>query len=218
MKKDTIIFDLDGTLLNTLDGLTESFNYTISKFGYEERTKDEIRQFVGNGVLEAINRCVNYKLEEDKQIEALEIFKIYYRKNMKNLSYPYEGIIDLLNFLKEKNYHLAVVSNKYDSAVKSLCNFYFGNTFELTLGESSKIRRKPKPDGILEVINYFSSEKGKTVYIGDSEVDVVTAKNASVDIISVLWGYRSKEALKKSGANCFVKTPLDILKILENND
>ena len=136
---------------------------------------------------------------------------------MYKLTKPYDGIIELLEILKQRNYKLAVVSNKYDLAVKSLCKQYFGNYINVAIGESENIRRKPAPDGILLAIKYLNSTIEKSIFIGDSEVDIKTAENIKIPCISVLWGYRNKELLTNAGGNIFANTPEDIIKIIEKN-
>ena len=215
MKKDTIIFDLDGTLLNSLGDLHACFNAAISNYGYPTRTEEEIKSFVGNGIKRAIEQALPYKIENSELEEIVNYFRNYYRENMYKLTKPYDGIIELLEILKQRNYKLAVVSNKYDLAVKSLCKQYFGNYINVAIGESENIRRKPAPDGILLAIKYLNSTIEKSIFIGDSEVDIKTAENIKIPCISVLWGYRNKELLTNAGGNIFANTPEDIIKIIE---
>lgn len=211
---DTVIFDLDGTLLNTLDDLKEATNFALRECGYPERTLDEIRVFVGNGVETLIRRAVPNLAPEDKIQECLAIFKIYYLHNSQNYTKPYEGIIDLLKTLKKKQFKIGVLSNKFDKAVKRLCEDYFGGLIDVAVGESSTIPPKPSPEGVEEIIKILGSEKNKTVLIGDSETDIQTAKNAGIYSVGVLWGFRSEQALIDAGADELVDTPKSLEYIL----
>ena len=202
MKKYKIaIFDLDGTLLDTLQDLAISTNFALEMSGYPKRTLQEIRSFVGNGIEKLIERAVpeNVSVEERKQ--TLEIFKSHYALHCEDHTAPYEGIPELLDHLIEKKIPIAVVSNKIDFAVQTLCKKYFGNRITVAVGEREGIRRKPYPDSVLEVLDQFGISPKDSVYIGDSEVDVQTAINAGTDIISVTWGFRDRDVLLKMGAN-----------------
>lgn len=204
---DTIIFDLDGTLLNTLDDLREAANFALKECGYPERTIDEIRRFVGNGVEMLIRRAVPDSTPEDKIQECLAIFKIYYLHNSNNYTKPYDGIIDLLKTLKKKGFKIAVLSNKFDKAVKKLCKDYFFGLIDLAVGQSPDVSQKPSPDGIYKIIKELNADKSKTVLIGDSETDAETAQNAEIYFVGVLWGYRDEKTLTKAGAKEFVSSP-----------
>ena len=152
MEKDTIIFDLDGTLLNTLEDLYFSFNYAIESFGYPKRTINEIKSFVGNGIKKAIERALPKAVQEDELNKIIEVFKKYYTNNMYVKTKAYDGIIPLLEELKAKGFKLAVVSNKYDNAVKTLCKNYFGEYIDIAIGEGNGIDKKPDPKGVLKAI------------------------------------------------------------------
>lgn len=216
MKKEinTIIFDLDGTLLNTLDDLHACFNYAIKSFGYPERTLDEIRSFVGNGIKTAIKRALPDSVNEEELEEILEFFRPYYKENMLKLTKPYDGIIELLKDLKKEGYKIAVVSNKYDEEVKELCKNYFGEYIDIAIGESINIRKKPEIDGVLKAIKELNSTLEETIFIGDSDVDIKTAENANIPCISVLWGFRDKNYLEEQGGEIFVNNTKDIEKFL----
>ena len=224
--KQVIIFDLDGTLLNTLYDLYLSFNYAIDRFGYPKRTLEEIKSFVGNGVKRALELSLPEKIDDNKLSEILNVFKEYYTEHMYNNTKSYDGIVDMLEKLKKKGYVLAVLSNKYDKAVKGLCKKYFGDLIEISLGEGNGIRKKPYSDGVFKIlddINMSESHDDKTVfsdkvnviYIGDSEVDIQTAKNAGIYCISVLWGFKSREFLEQNGGKVYAEKPDDIIKIIE---
>ena len=208
-----VIFDLDGTLLNTLEDLHISFNYAIGEFGYPARTEEEIKGFVGNGIKKAIERALPYKVEDNELEQIVSVFKTYYLEHMSEHTMPYNGITDTLKELKAKGYAIGVVSNKYDDAVKALCNKYFCNLVDIAVGEGNGISKKPSPDGVLKVIKELNAKEA--VYAGDSEVDIETAKNAGLPCISVLWGFKDKEFLINNGAEIFAETPKDIIKIIE---
>ncbi len=215
MDKDTIIFDLDGTLLNTLEDLHACFNYAIELCGYPKRSLSEIRNFVGNGIKKAIERALPKGTSEEEIDKVIIIFKKYYQEHMTEYTKPYNGIIELLEELKEKGYKIGVVSNKYDKAVKALCKDYFGDLVQTAIGESKEIEKKPNPNGVLKAIKEVNSTVERTIYVGDSEVDIQTAKNANVPCISVLWGFKDKEFLEANGGYIFAKVPEDIIKIIE---
>ena len=217
MKIDTVIFDLDGTLLNTLDDLHACFNHAIKTFGYPERSIEEIRSFVGNGIKKAIERALPYKIKDEELEKIVEYFRDYYKEHMFELTKAYDGILELLKELKEKGYKLAVVSNKYDMAVKNLVKHYFGEYIDVAVGEGLGINKKPSSDGTLKAINELNSNIENCIFIGDSDVDIETAKNVGIPCISVLWGFRDKEFLKSRGGEIFVKEPKDIIKIIEKN-
>ena len=215
MEKDTIIFDLDGTLLNTLEDLYISFNYAIESFGYPKRTINEIKSFVGNGIKKAIERALPKAIQEDELNKIIGVFKTYYTNNMYVKTKAYDGILPLLEELKDKGFQLAVVSNKYDSAVKNLCKEYFDGYIDIAIGEGNGIEKKPDPKGVLKSIKELNSTKEKSIYIGDSEVDIQTAQNAGIPCISVLWGFKDKEFLTNNGAKIFAEKPKDIIEIIE---
>ena len=213
-----VIFDLDGTLLNTLGDLYISFNYAIEKFGYSKRTMDEIKSFVGNGIKKAIERALPHRVSDEELHRIVEEFKKYYIEHMNEHTVPYDGVIDMLNELNEKGYRIAVVSNKYDDAVKMLCKKYFSNLVEIAIGENKDVNKKPAKDGILKVLNELKAgeiNENNVIYVGDSEVDIETAKNSNIPCISVLWGFKEKWFLKASGAKVFAEKPNDIIKIIE---
>ena len=194
-KYKTVIFDLDGTLLNTLDDLRDSTNFALSRFAYPERTLSEVRSFVGNGIGKLIERALPYDVTTSEYDAVLAEFKAHYATNCNNKTKAYDGIYALLDHLKSNGIKLAVVSNKVDSAVKELCARYFSGYFEVAVGEKSGICRKPAPDSVFAAMQTLGAEKASTVYIGDSEVDIETAKNAGIDLIAVSWGFRDREVL-----------------------
>lgn len=210
--KKIVIFDLDGTLLNTLDDLADSTNYALSKFGYPTRTIEEVRQFVGNGVAKLIERAIPDGKNNSNFEKCLAIFKENYAQNMYNKTAPYNGIIEMLSNLKSKGIKIAVVSNKFDLAVKELCKKYFEGFIDFATGENEAlgIKKKPAPDTVISVLTEFNFAPEDAVYVGDSDVDIMTAKNSHMPCISVTWGFRDEKFLLKSGATILINAPSEI--------
>lgn len=204
---DTLIFDLDGTLLDTLCDLCESTNYALKECNFPERDLNEIKSFIGNGVEMLIKRAVPENTSEEKIQECLSLFKIHYLHNSRNLTKPFKGIIETLKKLKKKGFKTAVLSNKFDKAAKKLCDDYFCGLIDITVGESYDTPPKPSPEGVFKILEILNSDKNKTIMIGDSEVDIQTAKNAGIYSIGVLWGYRSEKILTASGADELIDSP-----------
>lgn len=202
-----VIFDMDGTLLNTLCDLADATNYALAECGYPTRTDKEVRSFIGNGVEMLIRRAVPQNTPEDKIQECLGIFKIYYMHNSHNKTKPYDGIIELLTNLKRKGFKIGVVSNKFDKAVKKLCDEYFCGLIDVATGESETIPKKPNPAGVLKTIQELNANPEQTVLVGDSDVDIQTAKNAKIASIGVIWGYRDEQVLIDAGADELVDSP-----------
>ena len=218
MKKKIVIFDLDGTLLNTLEDLKNSTNYALSCLNYPTKTIDEICQFVGNGVAKLIERAIPDGKDNPDFQQCLETFKNHYSKNMYNKTAPYNKIPQMLKTLKQKGYITAVVSNKFDMAVKELCSKYFPDLIDFAAGENEAcgIRKKPAPDTVLKVLEKFNLTNNEAVYVGDSDVDIMTAKNSRMPCISVTWGFRNREFLTKHDAEIIIDSPDEIIDILEN--
>lgn len=214
MKYNTIIFDLDGTLLNTLDDLRDSLNFALTKHGYEPRTMEDVRRFVGNGVGKLVERALPIHITEEESQNCLATFKEHYKQNMQNKTRPYDGIMELLLDLNRFGYKLAIVSNKFDNAVKELAKEYFGDIFDVAIGESSTVKRKPAPDSIFAAINELGTDISKTIFVGDSETDVQTAKNAGLNFIGVTWGFRTREVLRNEGADYLIDTPKELLCLI----
>ena len=210
--KKIVIFDLDGTLLNTLDDLADSTNYALSKFGYPTRTIEEVRQFVGNGVAKLIERAIPDGKNNSNFEKCLSIFKENYAQNMYNKTAPYNGIIEMLSNLKSKGIKIAVVSNKFDLAVKELCKKYFEGFIDFAAGENEAqgINKKPAPDTVLSVLRKFSFSPEDAIYVGDSDVDIMTAKNSKMPYISVTWGFRDEKFLLENGATILINAPSEI--------
>ena len=210
--KKAVIFDLDGTLLNTLDDLADSTNYALSRFGYPTRTIEEVRQFVGNGVAKLIERAIPEGKNNPNFEKCLAIFKENYAQNMYNKTAPYNGIIEMLSNLKSKGIKIAVVSNKFDLAVKELCKKYFEGFIDFAAGENEAqgIKKKPAPDTVISVLNEFNFASEDAVYVGDSDVDIITAKNSKMPCISVTWGFRDEKFLLENGATILINAPSEI--------
>lgn len=210
--KKIVIFDLDGTLLNTLDDLADSTNYALSKFGYPTRTIEEVRQFVGNGVAKLIERAIPDGKNNSNFEKCLSIFKENYAQNMYNKTAPYNGIIEMLSNLKSKGIKIAVVSNKFDLAVKELCKKYFEGFIDFAAGENEAqgINKKPAPDTVISVLTEFNFAPEDAIYVGDSDVDIMTAKNSKMPCISVTWGFRDKKFLLENGATILINAPSEI--------
>lgn len=173
---NSVIFDLDGTLLNSLDDLADSTNYTLRTAGYPERTRDEVRRFVGNGIYKLIERAVPTGTDKAEIDKCFDIFCRNYKKNMANKTKPYPGITDMLKTLYENGFKLAIVTNKADFAAQELCGEMFGDYVKTVVGSVKERRNKPYPDNVLFAMDKMGAEKSETVYVGDSEVDVETAK------------------------------------------
>ena len=202
----TAIFDLDGTLLDTLQDLADSANYALALHGLPARTVEEVRQFVGNGVGLLIRRAVPAGTAEELERQVLRDFRAHYLVNMENKTAPYPGIPELLDALGAAGVPTAVVSNKFDGAVKGLCQNYFGGRIGAAIGESQGVARKPAPDTVLRALAELGMPREGAVYIGDSDVDIETAKNAGLPCISVSWGFRSRAFLTGHGAQTIADT------------
>ena len=210
-----IIFDMDGTLLDSLTDLQNTLNYCFRKEGFPERTYQEVRSFVGNGLRKLIERAVPQETSDEKIDEILEVFKPHYMEHCMDFTAPYEGVMDMLVKLKEVGYKMAIVSNKADAALKVLCEQFFGEFIDVAVGERAGMHKKPAPDLVYLAMEEIGATKENTVHIGDSEVDYQTVVNSGLKCISVLWGFRDKELLESYGADCFANTPTEVVKILE---
>lgn len=215
-KKDTVVFDLDGTLLDTLDDLMNSVNYALESNGYPARTRDEVRRFVGNGILLLMQRALPSGQENPDFEKVFAGFKEHYGIHCNDLTKPYEGIMELLELLKEKGVKMAIVSNKADFAVKELSEIYFKGIIPVAIGEkeSEGIRKKPAPDTVMEALRQLGSNTENAVYVGDSEVDLATAENCGMDYILCEWGFRERKKLEELGGKVFVKKPSEIADLI----
>ena len=207
----TYIFDLDGTLLSTLDDLAASTNYALRMHGLAEHSIEDIRWFVGNGVRKLIERAVPEGEANPLFERVFETFRNHYLDHSLDRTGPYPGVMDMLAELKRRGCHIAVVSNKLCAATEDLCRHFFGQYVEVAIGEREGIRRKPAPDSVLEALCRLGTDTTDAVYVGDSEVDVATARNSGLPCISVLWGFRDRNFLSEHGATTFVSSPCELL-------
>lgn len=218
MAKLYAIFDLDGTLLDTLDDLKDSMNYILRQNNFPERSRDEIRSFVGNGLRKLVERALPEKDEfEDTFIDKLyNNLGKYYKEHADIKTAPYPGILEMLDELRANDIEIAIVSNKIDPAVKELNSKYFGDRIKTAIGEKPSIRHKPEPDMVFMAMQELSADKNNSIYIGDSEVDIQTAANAGLPCISVLWGFRDRKFLEESGGNNFADSMKNLTEKLIN--
>ena len=211
-----IIFDLDGTLLNTLEDLADATNWALRKNGMPERALDEVRQFVGNGVRKLIERAVPGGEVNPLFEQTFEDFKRYYVVHCQDKTCLYDGIVEMLHALKERGFQLAIVSNKLQAGVDELYERYFKDTVAVAVGERPEIQRKPAPDMVELALQALGVTKEEAVYVGDSDVDLQTARNSGLPCISVLWGFRDRAFLEAHGATCFAAKPDDVLDVVAN--
>ena len=214
MKYRTILLDMDGTVLNTLPDLCDSVNYSLAQFGYPPITLDETRRYVGNASRRLIEQAAP-GADSDMVDKILDFYKPWYAAHCCVKTRPYEGIPELLHRLKAAGYRLAIVSNKPDESVKELAGLFFPGLLEAAVGESAGVRRKPWPDTVEAALKFMGETKENAVYVGDSEVDILTAKNAGIPCISVSWGFRSRESLVAAGAVCLADSAEELEKLLK---
>lgn len=216
MKYNTIIFDLDGTLLNTLDDITDSVNIMLEREGYPVRTREDVREFIGNGAKTLVRKAMPETASEEAVTRCLAVYRKIYLDNMFQKTGPYEGIDKTLKELKSLGVNLGVVSNKPHDATREMCEFYFGGVLDAVIGDSPERKKKPAPDNIFEVLKLMGSDKAQTLYVGDSDVDMETAKNSGLDCAGVTWGYRSEVTLSEHGADYIVDEPGQLIRLIEN--
>lgn len=204
MKINTIVFDLDGTLLDTIDDLADAVNYALRTNGLPERSRAEVRSFLGNGIRVLMSKSSGFSEEEaesrisrEKFEEAFQCFKEYYVDHCLIKTQPYPGIMSLLDRLKAEGFKMAIVSNKLHAAVKQLADRFFSGYVASAVGESPTVRRKPCPDAVLTALSELGSTREESVYVGDSEVDIETSRAAGIPGISVLWGFRDRDVLER---------------------
>lgn len=210
----TVIFDMDGTVLNTLDDLATSVNYVLTRFGMPTHCTEDYRLYFGNGIRYALQCAAPSGTEEKAIDQMLPVFRDHYNAHCLDRTGPYEGILELMRCLREHGFKMAIVSNKIDSAVKELNAKFFRDYVDVAIGEREGIRRKPAPDTVLQALAELKSTKDEAVYVGDSEVDMQTASNAGLPCITVLWGFRDKEFLTEQGATVFATTPKEVFDLL----
>ncbi len=205
---------MDGTILDTLEDLTDSVNYVLAQHGYPLHSPEAVRGFVGNGIRLLIERAVPRGLDNGQVDRIHQEFMKYYKIHCADKTKPYVGIVELIEALRNAGCRTAVVSNKADAAVQELCEQYFSGLFDFAVGERPGMARKPAPDSVYEVLKQLGTEKKDAVYIGDSDVDFDTAKNSGLDCISVTWGFRSEAFLREYGATVFADTPEEVAQII----
>lgn len=214
--RNTVIFDLDGTLLNTLEDLTNSVNHVMKLYNYPIHTPDTIREMVGNGISVLIEKALPDGRLNPQFHSCLAEFQKHYKEHMQDKTAPFNGILSLLETLQTQGYHLAVVSNKFDAAVKALCKDYFADLIPIAIGESEHIAKKPAPDTVFEAMRLLEVVPDNCIYVGDSEVDIETAKNSGIPCICVSWGFRSKAFLQEHLPEFIVENTNELLDCIRN--
>ena len=215
MKYTTIVFDCDGTLLDTSTDLYNSVNYVLSKHNFPEKSLSEVKAALGNAVTYLMRQCLPSTVADDELAPYIEEFKAYYGEHLKDTTAPYPGILDMLDALREKGYKLAIVSNKIQEAVTPLNKEYFGDRLPVAIGERPGLQRKPAPDMVLQALKELNSTPEESIYIGDSELDVATAENSGLLCIGVTWGFREESLLHELGVKHIARKAEDIITIIE---
>lgn len=212
----TFIFDLDGTLLDTLGDLAASVNYALQAHNMPTHSIDNVRRFVGNGVRLLMERAVPGGASNPKFDVAFATFRQHYMAHSLDTTRPYAGIPEMLQVLRQRGYRTAVVSNKFYAATQELCHHFFPDTIEVAIGEheAEGIRKKPAPDTVIEALRQLGERREDAVYVGDSDVDIATAAASGMPCISVLWGFRDRQFLMEHGASRFISQPLELLTLL----
>ena len=219
----TIIFDLDGTLMNTLDDLHDSISYALRDAGLEPNPKQDTRRYLGNGIRNLVNKSVAQtcpEADEALKEHVFQTFRAYYVAHSMDKTAPYEGVEEMLKECKKRGFHTAIVSNKLAPAVKDLHQAFFAETIDVAIGETESVKRKPAPDMVNEAIRQLSLlhgrqiEKSECVYVGDSEVDLKTAENSGLPCIAVSWGFRDRDFLIEQGAKTIIDQPTELFKFL----
>lgn len=214
-KYDTVIFDLDGTLLNTLEDLADAVNAVMRAHAYPERTLDEVRRFVGNGIRRLMEQAVPEDVEGDLFEQVFEEFRSYYTEHCQIKTRAYEGVMELLKMLAERDYVMAIVSNKNHAAVCELNEIYFKEFISVAIGQKDGIRKKPAPDTVWQALKELGKESSSAIYVGDSEVDFMTAENSGMDCVLVTWGFRTEEELAGCMPKAWIQNPEELLAVLE---
>ena len=208
---ETFVFDLDGTLLDTLTDLANSCNRALRSFGMPERTVEEVRQFLGNGVRRLMGNAVPQGEANPIFENVLKAFRDDYIAHQFDTTRPYPGIVKMLGELRHQGIRVAVVSNKFNDATCALCLHFFDGLVDVAIGERYGIRKKPAPDTVYEALRQLGAKRETAVYVGDSDVDIQTAQNAGIPCISVMWGFRNRDFLIAHGATTLAENPMDLL-------
>ena len=207
----TFVFDLDGTLLDTLSDISAAVNHALALHGLPAKTADEVRRCLGNGYARLIGDVTGYGEADERTLAILADFQAYYQQHLADLTAPYDGILPLLRQLRARGARIGIVSNKGHEAVGQLAERFFAGLVDVAVGESATVRRKPCPDAVLEVMRTLGSTPDAALYVGDSEVDIETARRAGIACLSCTWGFRTEEFLRAHGATRFVHRPEEIL-------
>ena len=214
MKYQAVLFDMDGTVLDTLDDLCDSINHSLAEFSLPQVSREHVRQCLGNGAAFLVSHSIPAGSSPELEADVLAFYKPWYDAHCLIKTAPYEGILPMMQSLKEQGLRLAIISNKPDRAVQELSDAFFPGLLELSVGESPSVRRKPAPDTVLTAASQIGLSVDKCVYVGDSEVDLQTARNAGMDCISVTWGFRDEAQLIEAGASVLVRTPEELESLL----
>ena len=214
MKYQAVLFDMDGTVLDTLDDLCDSINHSLAEFSLPPVSREHVRQCLGNGAAFLVSHSIPAGSSPELEANVLAFYKPWYDAHCLIKTAPYEGILPMMQSLKEHGLRLAIISNKPDRAVQELSDAFFPGLLELSVGESPSVRRKPAPDTVLTAASQIGLSVDQCVYVGDSEVDLQTARNAGMDCISVTWGFRDETQLIEAGASVLVRTPEDLESLL----
>ena len=216
MKYTTIVFDCDGTLLDTATDLANAVNHVLRTHNFPEKSLAEVKAALGNAVTYLMRQCLPGSVADDELAPYIEEFKAYYGEHLKDTTAPYPGILDMLDALREKGYKLAIVSNKIQEGVTPLNKEYFGDRLPVAIGERPGLQRKPAPDMVLQALKELDSTPEESIYVGDSEVDVATAKNSGLLCIGVTWGFREESLHQELGVTHIARKTEDILSIVAN--
>ena len=215
MKYTTIVFDCDGTLLDTLTDLCNAVNYVLRAHDLPERSVSEVKAVLGNGVAHLMRQSLPASISDDEFTNYLDEFKAYYGEHLQDYTAPYPGMLDVLDTLRAKGYKLAIVSNKIQEGITPLNKEYFGDCLPVAIGERPGLQRKPAPDMVLQALKELDSTQSESIYIGDSEVDVATANNSGLLCIGVTWGFRDEQLHKDLGVKYIARKAEDIVMIIE---
>ncbi len=210
-----VVFDMDGTILNTIDDLYNSVNFALEMNGYPKRSMEEVLSFVGNGVKLLIERAMPAGVTDIEFDKCFTCFMAHYNEHKNDNTAPYNGILELMQVLKSKNIQMSVVSNKFDAGVKELASNMFNGFLPVAIGESEQVKPKPNPSGVFKALELMGAKQEESVYIGDSEVDYETAKNSGLTFIAVTWGFRPRSLHESLGVEYIAEKPSDIVSILE---
>lgn len=209
-----VIFDLDGTLINSVEDLRDATNYALNKNGYPEHEIDKYYYFVGNGILKLIERAVPENTDKNMVQKVLSDFSQYYGKHYADKTKPYQGISELIDTIKKSNVKIAVASNKADNFAKTIIKDIFGDVFDYVIGQQDNIPKKPEPDMINMIMNSLKVNQADTVMVGDTNVDILTAKNSCIKSVGCLWGFRTRKELEDAGADFIIAHPQELLYIV----